>query len=328
VPLPLPADVRVDVHVTPDDLAAALRADALAGLTATPKSIPPTWFYDARGSELYEEITRLPEYYPFRRERDLLIAVAAEVAEASGADTVLELGSGSSEKTRLLLDALRDAGTLRRYVPVDVSETALRSAASALVQEYPGLEVHGVVADLRRHLDRLPGRGRRLVAFLGSTIGNSRPEERAALLGRLAEGMGPGDALLLGTDLVKDPDRLVAAYDDAAGVTAEFNRNVLRVLDRELDGDLDAESFDHVARWNPDEQWVEMRLRSRTGHTARLAALDLKVSFAAGEEMLTEVSAKFTCQRVERELVAAGLTLRRWWTDPDGDYALSLSVRA
>lgn len=323
----LPTDVRVDVHLTPDDLVAALRADALAGLTATPKSIPPTWFYDARGSELYEQITRLPEYYPFRRERDLLRAHAAEIAALSRSDTVLELGSGSSEKTRLLLDALREAGTLRRYVPVDVSETALRSAATALVLDYPGLEVHGVVADLRRHLDRLPGGGSRLVAFLGSTIGNSRPDERAALLGRLAEGMGTGDALLLGTDLVKDPARLVAAYDDAAGVTAEFNRNVIRVLDRELGGDLDAEGFDHVARWDPDEQWVEMRLRSRGARTVRLPALDLRVSFAAGEDLLTEISAKFTRERVERELGAAGLAVLGWWTDPDGDYALSLSTR-
>jgi L-histidine N-alpha-methyltransferase len=195
------------------------------------------------------------------------------------------------------------------------------------VQEYPGLQVHGVVADLRRHLDRLPGGGRRLVAFLGSTIGNSRRDERAALLGALAAGMGAGDALLLGTDLVKDPDRLVAAYDDTAGVTAEFNRNVLRVLDRELDGDLDAEAFDHVARWDADEQWVEMRLRSRTARTARLAALDLEVSFAAGEELLTEVSAKFTRERVEGELAAVGLAVQGWWTDPEDDYALSLSVR-
>lgn len=318
-------DVTVDVHLAPDASTRALEADVRAGLGSTPKSLPPKWFYDDRGSELFDEITRLPEYYPTRTERSILGAHARHVAELTKADTLVELGSGTSEKTRLLLDALRDAGTLERFVPFDVSEQTLRDAAFAVAREYSGVRVHAVVGDFEQHLGEIPGGGTRLVAFLGSTIGNFAPEPRARFLTDLAAALVPGDALLLGTDLVKDVDRLVAAYDDAAGVTAAFNRNVLVVLDRELDGDFDPDRFDHVAVWDADAEWIEMRLRSRCRHTVTLGALDLQVSFDAGEELRTEISAKFRRTRVEAELAAAGFRLAEWWTDPQHDFALSLS---
>jgi L-histidine N-alpha-methyltransferase len=313
-------------HLGPDDTAEALRGDALTGLTATPKTLPPRWFYDERGSELFDEITRLPEYYLTRAERSVLQAHAADVAAATGADVLVELGSGTSEKTRLLLTALREAGTLRRFVPFDVDPSVLRAAGAALVEEYPGLAVQAVVGDFTRHLAELPRDGRRLVAFLGSTIGNLAPAERATFLAELAGTLAPGDAFLLGTDLVKDPARLVRAYDDAAGVTAAFNRNVLAVLDRELKADFDLDAFDHVALWDDAREWIEMRLRSRTAQTVSVAALDLEVQFVAGEELRTEISAKFRRAGVERELARAGLTMTHWWTDPADDFAVSLSL--
>ncbi len=245
------SDVTVDVHLEADDTARALEADVRAGLGATPKTLPPKWFYDDRGSDLFDEITRLPEYYPTRTERSILLAHARDAAELTKADTLVELGSGTSEKTRLLLDALRDVGTLERFVPFDVSEQTLRDAAAAVAREYDGVRVHAVVGDFEHHLGELPGGGTRLVAFLGSTIGNLAPGPRARFLADLAATLAPGDALLLGTDLVKDVDRLVAAYDDAAGVTAAFNRNVLTVLDRELDADFAPDAFDHVAALEP-----------------------------------------------------------------------------
>ncbi|WP_346618593.1 L-histidine N(alpha)-methyltransferase [Blastococcus montanus] len=313
-------------HLGLVDASAALRADALAGLTARPKSLPPRWFYDERGSVLFDEITRLPEYYPTRAERAVLGARAVEIAAASGADTLVELGSGTSEKTRLLLTALRDAGTLRRFVPFDVDPSVLHAAGAAITAEYPAVDVLAVVGDFTRHLGELPRDGRRMVAFLGSTIGNLEPGPRTAFLRDLAGTLNPGDTFLLGTDLVKDPDRLVRAYDDAAGVTAEFNRNVLAVLNRELDAAFDPDLFDHVARWDPAEEWIEMRLRSRVDQRVRVGALELDVPFAGGEEMRTEVSAKFRRAGVEAELAAAGLRLTRWWTDPDGDFGVTLST--
>jgi L-histidine Nalpha-methyltransferase len=320
------ATLTIDVHIEPADLVAALRTDATRGLTAHPKELPPKWFYDARGSQLFDDITRLPEYYPTRTERSILAAHSDDIAEITKADTLVELGSGTSEKTRLILDALRSAGTLTRFVPFDVSETTLRDAAAAIVDDYPGIEVHAVAGDFERHLDRIPDGGRRLVAFLGGTIGNLPPTTRARFLADLAAGLGPDDALLLGTDLVKDVTRLETAYDDAAGVTAEFNKNVLLVVNRELDADFDPDGFEHVARFDPDEEWIEMRLRATAPMDVRVGALDLALAFEAGEEMRTEISAKFRRPRVEAELAAAGLTLTEWWTDPAGDFALSLSV--
>jgi L-histidine Nalpha-methyltransferase len=319
------ADVVVDVHLHPEEMARALATDVREGLGRIPKTLPPKWFYDDRGSELFEEITRLPEYYPTRTERGILLARAHEVAELTKADTLVELGSGTSEKTRILLDALRDAGTLERFVPFDVSEQTLRDAAAAVSHEYAGVRVHAVVGDFEHHLADLPSGGTRVVAFLGSTIGNLAPGPRARFLADLAAALAPGDALLLGTDLVKDVDRLVAAYDDAAGVTAEFNRNVLRVLNRELDADFVPERFEHVACFDTDAEWIEMRLRASTAQTVTIRALDLTVEFDDGEDLRTEISAKFRRAGVERELAAAGLELAEWWTDPADDFALSLS---
>ncbi|MFE7626266.1 L-histidine N(alpha)-methyltransferase [Streptomyces sp. NPDC057509] len=302
---------------------AALRADVLHGLTRQPKTLPPKWFYDARGSELFEEITRLPEYYPTRAEREILSGRAAEIAAASGTRTLVELGSGSSEKTRFLLDALPGLDT---YVPVDVSESALRGAADALLAERPQLSVHALIADFTAGLSLPDTPGPRLVAFLGGTLGNLLPGERAVFLESVRSLLKPGDALLLGTDLVKDEEVLVAAYDDAAGVTAAFNRNVLSVVDRELGADFSPDDFEHVARWNPREEWIEMRLRARRALTVKIPQLDLVVPFDAGEELRTEVSAKFRENGVRRELAGAGLRLTHWWTDSGNRFALSLAT--
>ncbi|MEU9174588.1 L-histidine N(alpha)-methyltransferase [Streptomyces sp. NPDC048420] len=306
-----------------DATEAALRADVLKGLTHTPKTLPPKWFYDAHGSELFEQITELPEYYPTRAEREILVARSGEIAAATGARTLVELGSGSSEKTRYLLDALTG---LHTYVPVDVSESALTQAGHALIGQRPELSVHALIADFTAGLTLPETPGPRLVAFLGGTIGNLLPVERAAFLSSVRSLLSPGDALLLGTDLVKDEDVLVRAYDDAAGVTAAFNKNVLTVVNRELGADFDPGAFDHVALWDAENEWIEMRLRSRTEQTVKVPALDLAVDFAADEELHTEISAKFRKEGVRSELSAAGLELAHWWTDSEGRFALSLSV--
>ncbi|MGW6832492.1 L-histidine N(alpha)-methyltransferase [Streptomyces sp. NPDC054949] len=301
----------------------ALRTDVRGGLTGSPKQLPPKWFYDARGSELFEDITRLPEYYPTRAEREILLERAREIATESGARTLVELGSGSSEKTRHLIEAMP---ALETYIPVDVSESALRGAADTLLAEHPGLKVHALVADFTRPL-RLPDSpGPRLVVFLGGTIGNLLPPERAAFLASVRAMLSPGDALLMGTDLVKDEAVLVAAYDDAQGVTAEFNKNVLAVIDRELGADFHTAEFTHVAVWNKGHEWIEMRLRSRSEAVVKIRALDMVVPFRAGEEILTEISAKFRQEGVREELASAGLELTQWWTDAAGRFALSLSV--
>jgi L-histidine N-alpha-methyltransferase len=309
-------------------LARALREDARAGLSGSPKTLPPKWLYDEHGSELFEKITQLDEYYPTRAERSILATVADEVAAATHASTLVELGAGAADKTRLLLDALRAARTLHSFVPVDVSETALVEAAHRVLASYPGLSVRAVVSDFEEHLGLPDSSGPRLVAFLGGTIGNLLPEQRAAFLASLRARLGPGDSLLLGTDLVKDPDVLHAAYDDAAGVTAAFNKNVLAVLNARLGANFDLAAFDHVALWDPRQEWIEMRLRSAERQTVTLPEIGLTVEFADGEEMRTEVSAKFRPDRVAAELSAAGFAMRSWWTDTGGQFGLSLSVPA
>lgn len=308
--------------LVPADLRRALEADARTGLTASPKWLPPKYFYDDRGSRLFEDITRLPEYYPTRAEHELLRAHAAEIAELAGNPVLLELGSGSSAKTRMLLDAMTER-ELHSYIPIDVSAGALREAMVGLRRDYPGTDIIGAVADFDRHLHLLPAPAARTIALLGGTIGNYPPEQRVAFLRALSAAMHPGETFLLGIDLVKARDRLVAAYDDAAGVTAEFNRNVLRVLNRELDGDFDPDDFAHVAHWDEQNEWIEMRLRARRPVRARLAALDLPVDLAAGEEIRTEISAKFRRERIVPELASIGLQTEGWWTD--GDFALVLA---
>ena len=320
--------LRVDTYLEPDDLRNSLRDDVAAGLTSTPKDLPPKWFYDDRGSELFDEITRLPEYYPTRRERTILVEHADSIVTASGANTLVELGSGTSEKTRILLDAFHRADSLETFAPFDVSEATLREAAQQVAAEYPGIFVHAVVGDFERHLGHIPTNGHRMVAFLGGTIGNFNPALRAEFLRTLAATLRPDETLLLGTDLVKDPGRLVRAYDDAAGVTAAFNKNVLEVMNRELGADFNADEFAHVAHWNPDDEWIEMRLEALRDMSVTVAALDLDVRFAAGEQMRTEISSKFRRERLAAELADAGFALEEWWTDADGDFALSLSRRS
>jgi L-histidine Nalpha-methyltransferase len=314
-------------HLAADSAYQALRRDVLDGLRGSPKSLPPKWFYDSVGSDLFDQITRLPEYYPTRAEAEILRARSAEIASVTGADTLVELGSGTSEKTRTLLQALHDGGALRRFVPFDVDASMLSAAATAILREYPDIEIAAVCGDFEEHLSEIPDGGRRLFVFLGSTIGNLTAGPRAEFLAALGAVMRPGDSLLLGTDLVKDPGRLVAAYDDAAGVTAQFNRNVLAVINRELDADFDVDAYRHVARWNSDDERMEMWLRAETAQQVRIAALDLTVEFAAGEEILTEVSCKFRADAVAAELARAGLRRTRWWTDDAGDFGLSLAVK-
>ncbi|MDI2029494.1 L-histidine N(alpha)-methyltransferase [Saccharopolyspora sp. TS4A08] len=315
---------ELTVRFTEADADRELRADVREGLTDHPKWLSPKWFYDAEGSELFERITELDEYYQTRAEHQILRRTALTIAELTNAATLVELGSGSSEKTRLLLDALGKHGTLRRFVPLDVSESALRGAVAAIEADYPELEVSGVVDDFTT--GRLDGGDGRLVAFLGGTIGNLLPEERAGFFGALHAAMRPGEWLLLGTDLVKEPSRLIRAYDDAEGVTAEFNRNVLRVLNRRLGADFDADSFEHVARWNTDQEWIEMRLRAVRPMRVRVRELALDVEFAEGEEIRTEISAKFRRNRIADELAVAGFDLGSWWLDDAAEFALSLSV--
>jgi L-histidine N-alpha-methyltransferase len=322
---PLAEPIQIDSHLS-DGSERSLAEDVLDGLTKPFKELPPKHLYDARGAELFDQICELPEYYPTRAERAILDETAQELAKLTGAIELVELGSGTAAKTRVLLDALHAAGTLSRYIPVDVTEAMVRDCAAELAQEYPGLRVHGVVGDFERHLDRVPpASGPRLVVFLGGTIGNFPPGTRRRFLRQIAGLVGPEDHLLMGTDLVKDPAVLEAAYDDEAGVTAEFNRNLLHVLNRELDADFDPSDFEHVALFDRRNEWIEMRLRSRRDHTVTVRALQLPVHFDAGEEMRTEISAKFTPVRVEEDLAAAGLELVRWLTDPDDLFALSLS---
>lgn len=320
--------VTVDVHVLPQDREVALRADVLEGLTASPKELPPKWFYDDRGSELFDEITRLDEYYPTRTERAILASDAGAIVAAAGCATLVELGSGTSEKTRLLLDAMAAAGSLARFVPFDVSEQTLRDAAAAVASEYPGVSVHAIAGDFERHLGEIPSSGGgRMVAFLGGTIGNFTPGARRRFLRTIGRLLRPGvDHLLLGTDLVKDPAVLEAAYDDAQGVTAEFNRNVLHVVNRELGADFDVDAFEHVAFFDREREWIEMRLRASRRMHVTIPAVGLEVDFAAREELRTEISAKFTPARLAGDLAAAGLTLEQLLMDDQELFALSLAT--
>ncbi len=315
----------MDIHLSGSDLRGAMERDVRDGLGTRPKSIPPVYFYDDRGSRLFDEITRLPEYYPTRSERSILDAHARDIAEHSRADMLVELGAGTCEKSRVLLDAMQSTGRLRGFVPLDVSDTTLWEAAGALSEEYPGVAVSAVVGDFHRHLDQLPTGGRRLFAFLGGTIGNLDPGQRREFYMQLGKIMTLEDRLLLGTDLVKDRARLVDAYDDRAGVTAEFNRNVLLVLNRELGADFDPEKFEHVARWNEEDQRIEMWLRSAETQTVRVADLDLDVEFRSGEEMLTEISTKFSPEALEAELRECGFVIESTWASDGGEFQMSLA---
>jgi L-histidine Nalpha-methyltransferase len=325
---PLPADspIQVESWLSEDD-ERTLANDVLDGLTKPFKELAPKHFYDARGSQLFEQICELPEYYPTRTELAILRDRAAEIVDTTSAGELVELGAGASDKARVLLDAMQEAGRLRRYMPLDVSQSVVEEAARTLIDDYPGLKVHGVVGDFERHLEHVPAANGapRLVALLGGTIGNFPPGTRRTVLGKIATLLGPDDRLMLGTDLVKDPRRIEAAYNDSAGVTAEFNRNLLHVLNRELDADFAPESFAHVAFYDRRNEWMEMRLRATRACSVLVGDLDLRVEFAAGEELRTEISAKFTRDRVGSDLEAAGLELEQWYTDADDQFGVSLA---
>ncbi len=322
--------ITIDVHLPAGGALTGLAEDVREGLSCPFKEIPPKYFYDERGSELFEAITELPEYYPTRAEAAILDAQAAAIVEAAGAGeagakTLIELGSGAAAKTRVLLDAMRDAGTLETFVPVDISEEITRRAAAELVEKYRGLRVHGLICDYETHLERVPREEGALIGFLGGTIGNFRPAPRRSFLARIATLMYPGDRFLLGTDLVKDHAVLEAAYNDSAGVTAEFNKNVLQVLNNELGANFDPDGFEHVAFFDPDNSWIDIRLRSLTEQFIDLKALDMRTHFARNEEMRTEISTKFTVDRLEQIYAQAGLEMVEFWTDPDALYGLSLA---
>jgi L-histidine Nalpha-methyltransferase len=303
-----------------------MAADVRAGLTRPFKELSPRYFYDERGSELFEQITELEEYYPTRCERAILQSEAPQIcAAANRPASLIELGSGSARKTRVLLDAMRDVGCLRTYCPVDISEEITRSTAELIAQEYDGINVRGLVCDFEFDLERVPVGGPRVIALLGGTIGNFAPHERASFLRRIANLLGPRDRFLLGTDLVKDQETLEAAYNDSREVTSDFNKNVLRVLNRELGADFDIDQFEHVARWDPENLWIDIRLRSLSNQVVNVSSLDMLVPFAAGEEMRTEISTKFARPGLEAIYAEAGLELTHWWTDPAGLYALSLA---
>lgn len=323
----LSGDLSVEVLLDEGEVREAMRAEVVQGLTAPQKRISPVWFYDEEGSRLFEEITQLDEYYPTRAERALLTAHATEITALAKADTLVELGAGVLDKSRLLLDAMAAHGELRRYIPFDVSESFLVQAAKELFDEYPGLDVTAVVGDFRRHLGDIPPGGRRLVAFLGGTIGNFEPAERQRFFAAVRSTMGPDDSFLIGTDLIKDTRRIVAAYNDSAGVTAAFNRNALKVMNTELGADFVVDRFEHVALWNYAEAWIEMRLRSTEHQVVHISDLGLEVEFREGEDLLTEISAKFTQEGIAGELESAGLTVHRAFGIAEGgDFLLTIAM--
>jgi L-histidine N-alpha-methyltransferase len=317
--------IEIEVHLAEGGALAGMAEDVREGLSCPFKELPPKYIYDERGSELFEQITELPEYYPTRAERAILTGAASEIVAAASPTTLIELGSGAAAKTRTVLDAMRDAGSLETYVPVDISEEITRRVAAELVAEYGDLRVHGIICDYETHLERVPREEGALIAFLGGTIGNFKPGPRRSFLARIATLMYPGDRFLLGTDLVKDRETLEAAYNDSAGVTAEFNKNVLNVLNRELDADFDLGQYEHVAFWDAENEWIDIRLRSLAEQFIDLRELDMRTHFARNEEMRTEISTKFTRERLESSYSDAGLELVEWWTDPDEVYALSLA---
>ncbi|MFP5224528.1 MAG: L-histidine N(alpha)-methyltransferase [Actinomycetota bacterium] len=318
--------VALDVLLDQEDLDQMLRRDVARGLCATPKELPPKWFYDDRGCKLFDAITELPEYYASRSETEILRARAARIAEATCARSLIELGSGSSQKTRILLDALTASGKLQQYVSFDIAEPYLRVASEHVAAEYP-IEVSGIVGDFEHHAGSLPDGPNRLIVFLGSTIGNLYPADRARFFATIARQMSATDHFLLGADLVKDRRRLEAAYNDGAGVTAAFNLNLLAVLNRQLDGDFDLDAFEHRAFFDAEHSWIEMRLRSKRRQRVTLDAVSISASFEEGEEMRTEISQKFTRPTLTAELARAGLHETAWWTDTRGDYSLSLWSR-
>ncbi len=319
--------VRVDVLRNEADGRPALYEATFRSLHAEVKGLPAVWLYDERGSRMYEQITRLPEYYLTRREDEILRARSAEIAKRTQARTLVELGAGTAKNTRLLLDALDTAGTLERFVPLDVSEQTLRASAQAIAAAYPRVFVHAIVGDFERDLDALPPPGRRLIAFLGGTIGNLYPGQRGRFLTTLATVLARDDAFLVGIDLVKDVARLEAAYNDSQGVTEVFVRNALTALNRELGATFDQRRFVYEARWDPEHEWMDIALRTRQAHTVSIRAFELDVAFEECEPLRVEISSKFRREQFELEAAQAGLRVESWWTDRAGDFAGALVLR-
>ncbi len=320
------AEIRIDNHLNHHDFFSNMAQDVRDGLTAKPKRLQPKYFYDERGSELFEQITELPEYYPMREEEALLNRISPGLIASLAPGDVVELGSGSSTKTRALLDAGQANGCLSRYVAFDVSESIVRLAVMELLQRYRSPEVYGIVGDFHYHLDKIPPYvGRRLLLFLGGTLGNLYREERIELLGEICRLLKPDDRLLIGLDLVKDTAIIEAAYNDSQGVTAEFNRNMLNVINAGLEGDFDPEAFEHYAYFNTAESRIEMHLRPRSKQVARLKKLGLTVEIEPSETIWTESSHKFTLESVREMLAASGLSLKEWYASPQSMFALALA---
>ena len=318
------APVTVSHLTAPTDHHAQMIEDVRHGLTAYRKHLASKYFYDKRGSELFEEITRLPEYYLTEAETEILAGRADGIMTEFQPDEMLELGSGSSLKTRMLIESMYRNSRGRRYVPIDISEEAIRTAASRICDDYPWLEVEGLVGDYVPDLTKIRRRGRRLVVFLGSTIGNYVPTLRHSLLRSVADALQPEDAFALGLDLVKDEPTMIAAYDDAQGVSAKFNKNILHVINRELGGDIPVDAFDHVTRFDSELSCMSQSLRASRRVVANIVALDLAVTFVPGEEIHTEVSCKFTEHQVRDEFEAAGMKLNNWLTDQGDRFAIAV----
>ena len=318
-------DIRIDVQLDEQQWGKHLAEQTREGLISPTPWMPPVWFYDERGSDLFDQITRLPEYYPTEAERAILAVHSDEIASITNANTLVELGSGTSDKTRLLIDALRRHGSLQTFGPMDCAESTLRDASEQIAAQHPGLVISGLVGDFNAHLAHLPRGGNRLIAFLGSTIGNFNPEGRAAFLAHLGSIADPGDYILLGTDLVKSESRLEDAYNDSQGVTAEFNLNALAVMNRELDADFDLAGFKHHAPWVADKSRIEMRLIALGEQHVSIPGLGITLAIADGEWIQTEVSTKFTAPQVASELAGVGLDVVRQWTDPAGDFLVTLA---
>jgi L-histidine N-alpha-methyltransferase len=322
------SSVNVDVRLPADWAEGEMRDDIRRAFSNRPLVLPPKWLYDDRGSELFDQITRLAPYYPTEAERSILADRAGEIAALTGADTIIELGSGTSDKTRTLLDAFHNTGQLRKFSPLDVSEATLVEAASMLAERYGGIEVHALVGDFTRHLSHLPDGDQRLVAFLGGTVGNFYVEERRAFLGALADTLNDDEWLLVGVDLVKSADRILDAYNDSGGVTARFIKNALAVLNHSLGSDFDLEAYDYVPMWDALEERVDMRLRATVPQLVRIDGLDLDVELGEGEELRVEISTKFRPERLRSELDEAGFELAELWTDANDDFGLALARRA
>jgi L-histidine N-alpha-methyltransferase len=320
-------DIRVDVLRDETEGSPALHEATLRGLRSEVKELPAVWLYDERGSRMYEEITRLPEYYLPRREGEILRAHAASIARRTQARTLVELGAGTAKNSRLLLDALQAGGTLELFVPLDVSEQILRASAQAIAAAYPRVRVHALVGDFERDLAALPESEPRLIAFLGSTIGNLYPEQRGRLLKILASLLARHDGFVLGVDLVKEAARLESAYNDSRGVTEAFVRNALTAVNSELGATFEQRRFGYEARWDPEHEWMEIGLRARRAHTVSIRGLELDVAFEESEPLRVEISAKFSREQVELEAARAGLLVDSWWTDRAGDFAVALVFR-